>query len=270
MKLGIVVNRDRVEAVAFADDFVDAARAADCEVLVLEQDTEPTPENWSEDGLDAVIAIGGDGTVLDAARRALPTEIPVLGVNLGTLGFLAEAEPTELSEVIEALRSGDYTIEERNTIEARLGEVAASGVNDVVVEKIDSQRLVVLDVEVDGERFLSYRADGIVVSTSTGSTAYGFSAGGPLIDPSVHTLQVLPVAPHSLFGRALVLAPDTQLEISVIDDRPVRVSVDGREIGTMEEGQSVTIGPGAHAARFIRLDTEGFASRVSRKFRLEP
>lgn len=269
MRFGIVVNRDRPEAVSFEVRFVDAARAAGSEVLVLDQDTEETPPVWSDE-LDAVIAIGGDGTVLDAARRALPSGVPVLGVNLGTLGFLAEAEPEELPAVIEALQEGDYLIEERNAVEARLGDVVAAGVNDVVVEKIDSQRLVVLDVEVDGERFLHYRADGIVVSTSTGSTAYGFSAGGPLIDPSVHTLQVIPVAPHSLFGRALVMAPDTHIKITVIDDRPVRVSVDGREIGTMTEGESVSIGPAEKPARFIRLDNESFATRVSRKFRLEP
>ena len=267
MRLGIVVNRNRLEAVEFEGRFESAARQAGCEVRVLDQETSSTPAGWAE--VDVVVAIGGDGTVLDAARRAMPSGTPVLGINLGTLGFLAEAEPEDLDGVITALTSGDFVIEDRNTVRATIGDVSEAGVNDVVVEKIDSQRLVVLDVEVDDKRFLTYRADGIVVSTSTGSTAYGFSAGGPLIDPNVPTLLVTPVAPHSLFDRSLVLSPETRIRITVTDDRPVRVSVDGREIGSLVEGQSVLIESAATHARFVRLSEEGFATRVTRKFRLD-
>ena len=180
MRLGLVVNRERAEAVEFETRFEAAAAAVGCETLALDQEAPSTPPDWDE--VDAVVAIGGDGTVLNAARRAMLTATPVLGINLGTLGFLAEAEPDQLDEVLTALTSGNYTIEERNTIKATIGDVSDAGLNDVVVEKIESQRLVVLEVEVNGERFLTYRADGIVVATSTGSTAYGFSAGGPLID----------------------------------------------------------------------------------------
>lgn len=268
MRLGIVVNRGRSEAVQFEGRFATEARRAGCEVLALDQDTPATPPDWSE--LDAVVAIGGDGTVLDAARRAMSSKTPVLGINLGTLGFLAEAEPEDLGAVVAALTHGEFTIEERNAVRASIGDVSEDGVNDVVVEKIDSQRLVVLDVEVDGDRFLTYRADGIVVSTSTGSTAYGFSAGGPLIDPRVPTLLVTPVAPHSLFDRSLVMSPNTLIRITVTADRPVRVSVDGREIGSLVEGQSVSIGSADTPARFVRLSDEGFATRVTRKFGLDP
>jgi NAD+ kinase len=267
MRLGLVVNRHRAEAVEFEKRFEEAAAAVGCETLALDQESPSTPPDWDE--VDAVVAIGGDGTVLNATRRAMLTDTPVLGINLGTLGFLAEAEPEQLDEVLAALTSGDYTIEERNTIEATIGDVSEPGLNDVVVEKIDSQRLVVLDVEVNGERFLTYRADGIVVATSTGSTAYGFSAGGPLIDPRVETLLVTPVAPHSLFDRSLVMPPDSRIVITVTDDRPVRVSVDGREIGSLREGESVEIGQAERRARFIRLSNEGFATRVTRKFALE-
>jgi NAD+ kinase len=267
MRLGMVVNRERREAVEFEALFAVAAQSAGCRVMSLDQESATTPPDWA--GMDAVVAIGGDGTVLNATRRAMVTGTPVLGINLGTLGFLAEAEPAQLSEVIGALTTGAYTIEGRNTIMATIGDVSEPGLNDVVVEKIESQRLVVLDVEVDGERFLTYRADGIVVATSTGSTAYGFSAGGPLIDPKVEALLVTPVAPHSLFDRSLVIPPDSRVVITVTDDRPVRVSVDGREIGSLHEGQSVQIGPGEQPARFIRLSDEGFAARVTRKFGLD-
>ena len=267
MRLGMVVNNERPEAVEFQALFAAAARSAGCLVASLDQESATTPPDWA--GVDVVVAIGGDGTVLNATRRAMGTGTPVLGINLGTLGFLAEAEPGQLAEVIEALTTGSYTIEERNTIMATIGDVSEPGLNDVVVEKIESQRLVVLDVEVDGERFLTYRADGIVVATSTGSTAYGFSAGGPLIDPKVETLLVTPVAPHSLFDRSLVIPPDSRIVITVTDDRPVRVSVDGREIGSLHEGESVLIGPAPQPARFVRIYDEGFATRVTRKFELD-
>jgi NAD+ kinase len=267
MRLGMVVNRERAQAVEFEGLFAAAAQAAGCEVTSLDQESRTTPPDWDE--VDAVVAIGGDGTVLNATRRAMITGTPVLGINLGTLGFLAEAEPDQLPEVIEALTTGAFTVEERNTIMATIGDVSEPGLNDVVVEKIESQRLVVLDVAVNGERFLTYRADGIVVATSTGSTAYGFSAGGPLIDPKVETLLVTPVAPHSLFDRSLVIPPDSKIVITVTDDRPVRVSVDGREIGALHEGESVLIGPALYRARFIRLYDEGFTTRVTRKFELD-
>ena len=266
-RLALVVNQERADAVEFADRFVIAAEAAGCGVISMDQDSVLTEPEW--DQVDVVVAIGGDGTVLEATRRALSAATPVLGINLGTLGFLAEAEPDQLDDVIAALTSGSYRIEERNTITAIMGDVSEPGLNDVVVEKIDSQRLVVLEVEVDGQRFLEYRADGIVVSTSTGSTAYGFSAGGPLIDPSVDTMLVTPVAPHSLFDRSLVLSPDSRIVITVTDDRPVRVSVDGRQIGELSEGESVRIHAGECRARFIRLNDEAFTTRVTRKFGLD-
>lgn len=219
---------------------------------------------------DLIVAVGGDGTVLQAARVAVGLDIPFVGINLGTIGFLAEAEPEELDAMVAALHEDRYSVENRNTIEVTLPSgVSAVGVNDIVVEKIDSQRLVVLDVDVDGEPYLRHRADGLVVATSTGSTAYSFSAGGPLLDPKVAAILVTPVAPHSLFGRSLVIPSDSTVTIHVAADRPVRVSADGRQVGTMAEGDTAVIGQGPTPARFLRMRDEGFPGRVTRKFRLE-
>jgi NAD+ kinase len=226
----------------------------------------PVDENGA---VELVVAIGGDGTVLEAARVAVGLGVPVVGVNLGTIGFLAEAEPDELEETVAALAEGRYRLEDRNTIEVTLPDgTKGLGINDIVVEKINSQRLVVLDVEVDGERFQRHRADGLVVATSTGSTAYSFSAGGPLMDPRVDGILVTPVAPHSLFNRTLVIPADSVVTITVADDRPVRVSADGRELGSMKEGDRATVGPGPMPAQFIRMRGEGFPGRITRKFRL--
>lgn len=257
--IGLVIS-STPEAKEYAADFITAAAGVGLTAR-------PLVESGS---VDLVVAVGGDGTVLEAAHAAVGLSVPVVGVNLGTIGFLAEAEPDELDETVRMLAEGKFRIEYRNTIEVELPDgTHGLGINDVVVEKIDSQRLVVLDVEVDGERFLRHRADGLVVATSMGSTAYSFSAGGPLMDPRVDGILVTPVAPHSLFDRSLVIPSDSVVVITVADDRPVRVSADGRELGSMQEGDRAVIGPSPTPARFIRMRREGFPGRITRKFRLD-
>lgn len=258
MKLGLVVNAGRRAAVDFAEDLGEYAVERGLHVAPLGDET-----------VDVVVAIGGDGTVLEAARLAYNRDLPVVGFNMGTIGFLAEVEPVDLVPALDRLAAGRYRLEDRLTLRATLDNGATEiGVNDVVVEKIESQRLVVLDVEVDGEDFLTHRADGVVVATSTGSTAYAFSAGGPLVDPALDTLLFTPVAPHSLFNRTLVLPPSVTISIRVAADRPVRVSVDGLEIGQVPEDGVVRITRGERPIRFVRFDTEGFPARVTRKFGL--
>lgn len=217
---------------------------------------------------DMVLAVGGDGTMLAAVRRSVAWDIPVLGFNLGTLGFLTAAEPSELQTVVRRLVSGDYETEERTTVSASIGAATAVGINDVVVEKIDSTRLVNLDVVIDGSPFVSYRADGLIVATPTGSTAYSFSAGGPLVDPRVDALVMTPVASHSLFDRALVLPASSEIEITVSRDRHVKVNVDKSDLGQLEAGETVTIRRGSVPARFVRLGATSFAGLVREKFGL--
>jgi NAD+ kinase len=256
--IGLVIS-DTPEAREYAAAFIDEAAAAGI-------DARPSSE---QNRVDLVVAVGGDGTVLEAAHVAVGLGVPIMGVNLGTIGFLAEAEPDELERTVAALAAGEYRIEDRNTIEVVLPDgTRGLGVNDVVVEKINSQRLIVLDVDIDGEPFLRHRADGLVVATSMGSTAYSFSAGGPLMDPRVDGILITPVAPHSLFDRSLVIPSDSVVTIQVAEDRPVRVSADGRELGSMTEGEKAVIGPGAKPARFVRMRPEGFPGRITRKFRL--
>lgn len=256
-RLGLIVNGRGSESREFAEHLI--ASAGRFGLSIVEVD---------DPSCELVIAAGGDGTVLKAADVALERRIPVLGFDLGTLGFLAEADPNDLDRVLAAVHDGDYQIEERLCLQAAIGDKQENGLNDVVVEKIESQRLVVLGVEVDGAYFLSHRADGLVIATSTGSTAYAFSAGGPLIDPALDSIQVVPVAPHSLFDRSLVLPPSAIIRVTVERDRPVRVSVDGREIGTMKLGESVEVRSAQNRLGLVRIDNEVFTSRVTRKLRL--
>ena len=218
---------------------------------------------------DMVLAVGGDGTMLTAVKDAIADDVPVLGFNLGTLGFLTEAEPDDLPEVIDRLVGGDYEIMERLTISAMIDNASVSGVNDVVVEKIDSTRLVNLEVDIDGVGFATYRADGLIVATPTGSTAYSFSAGGPVVDPGVDAFVLTPVAAHSLFDRPIVLPADAEINITVRRDRPVRVNVDKTVLGLIGEGDVVRIRRGPRPARFVTFGRGTFPGLVRDKFGLD-
>lgn len=218
---------------------------------------------------DMVLAVGGDGTMLGAVYRAVRWDVPVLGFNLGTLGFLTEAEPDQVEDVVSRLFAGEYDVNDRLTVSAKAAGKTVDGVNDVVVEKIDSTRLVNLEVVIDGSPFATYRADGLIVATPTGSTAYSFSAGGPIIDPTVDALVLTPVAAHSLFDRPIVLPADAVITVTVRRDRPVRVNVDKQVLGHIGDGEVVSIGRGSRPARFVTFGTTRFPGLVRDKFGLE-
>ncbi len=261
MKLGVIVNEERDAAMEFADRLVGAA--VDRGLAALTEGEEVPGDDWQGEQFDVVVAVGGDGTVLRAVQRALELDVPVLGFNLGTVGFLAEAEPDQLETVLDRLAEGSVRVVPKMTLEATTSEgVVGFGVNDVVIEKIESQRLVALDVAIDDEYFLTYRADGVVIATPTGSTAYTFSAGGPLIDPEIEAIAVSAVAPHSLFDRTVVLAPTARIRCTVTADRPVQASVDGRELGILDAGSWVDVARSSRRVGFVTFDHESFPRRV--------
>jgi NAD+ kinase len=258
VKFSLEVRRGPENARTFADTLGRAIVAAGGEVV-----------DSTKDSPDVVLAVGGDGTMLAATQQALAHDVPIMGFNLGTMGFLAEAETDELDAVVKRLLTGDFELTERMTVTATVEAVSATGVNDVVVEKVDSQRLIHLDVAVDGAPFLTYRADGLIVATPTGSTGYSFSARGPLVDPSLNALILAPVAAHSLFDRTLVLPPETKLSITVRQDRPVKVTVDKIDMGHLTAGRKVEIERGARPARFVKLHPRPFTRTITEKFGLD-
>lgn len=217
---------------------------------------------------DMVLGVGGDGTMLVAARVALDDDVPVLGFNLGTMGFLTQAEPADLDRVVNRLLAGDYQIEERMTVEATAGGEREIGLNDVVIEKVDTTRLVSLEVVIDGMLLTTARADGLIVATPTGSTAYSFSAGGPLLDPVIQALVVTPVAAHSLFDRSIVVPGSSVIEVTVTNDRTVRVNVDKEGLGQLGDGGKVEVRSGERPSRFVSFGDRSFAALIREKFRL--
>lgn len=207
---------------------------------------------------DVVIAIGGDGTIMHVAKQAAALGIPVLGINSGNLGFLAGMEMNE-PHLLQALQSGAFETEERLLLDVQVdGGESYLAMNEAVVSRGALSRLVDLSVTC-GKDVMQYRADGVMVATPTGSTAYSLSAGGPLVDPRVPCLLLTPVCPHTLYARSYVLPADVELYVcTTARDGDTFLTVDGEAVVGLHEGAGVTLKRSELTARLIRLQTQSF------------
>lgn len=223
-------------------------------------------------GTDLVLSLGGDGTMLRAVELAAPDDVPVLGVNLGQLGYLTEVEPSGVRMALKRFLAGSYTLEERMRMDAVVtdadGEHRSSALNEVVVEKSEMGHTVRLDVALDGRPFTSYVADGLILATPTGSTAYAFSVRGPIVDPRHRAVLMAPVAAHMLFDRAIVLRPDCDVKVTIGGDRPAGVSVDGRSVVRLAPGTSVRCTASERPARLVTFGERDFHAVLREKFHL--
>jgi NAD+ kinase len=222
---------------------------------------------------DLVVAIGGDGTFLRGAWRASRLGVPVLGVKVGRLGFLTEAEPTDAAGIVAAALQGGLPVEERLAVVAEPDEGASFepqwGLNEIMVEKGARHRLVRLRVLVDGAYVTTFSADGVIVATPTGSTAYSFSSGGPIVSPTVEALVLTPVAPHMVFDRSIVLDARQTVTLEVAGDEVGVLSADGREAIELAVGTRVRIRASDERARLVvRPGAPTFLERVRDKFDL--
>ena len=218
---------------------------------------------------DLLVSLGGDGTMLRAMRLADGHRAPVLGVNLGKLGFLAEVDVPELPKALSAIDRKDFTIEPRLAIDATIGPVAVTAFNDVAVVRVPGEGSAVVAVHVAGQPFVSYAADAVIVSTPTGSTAYSFSAGGPVMSPSVEALLVTPAAPHSAYNRGVVLSVEDTVTLKLLPTSGrLAVEVDGRVSCYVEAGQSMDLRSRPGGARVVRLGQTTFYQRARRKLRI--
>lgn len=274
--IALFVHADRPEALKLAADLIDRLDGDGHQIrLTLESaeavgraDLAHLDEHIGEK-LDLAVSLGGDGSMLRAVTAVADDGVPVLGVNYGSLGYLTGIEPGTASEAVEQFLAGDYVIEERIRLRCRLGNgTEVSVLNEAIVEKVDSGRTVNLAVHIDGEFFTSYAADGLIAATPTGSTAYSLSAGGPILAPTMHAVILTPVAPHTLFDRSLVLLPSSELVIEVLGDRPAAVAVDGRSLGELGEGGSLTVSVSDQPARLVTLGQRGFHQALKSSFGL--
>jgi NAD+ kinase len=227
-------------------------------------------------GLDVAVSLGGDGTMLRSVDAVADHRVPVIGVNLGHLGYLTEVDPSKLLVALKRFLAGSYQLSERMRLDVAIDSVSSSApgsgsspaLNEAVLGKTPTGQIVHVDVLIDGEPFTTYHADGLIVSTPTGSTAYAWSAGGPLISPDYAALLLAPVAPHMLFDRALVLPPTASVRLEVSGDRPAALSIDGRSVGVLEAGDAITCTAAPEPARLVTFDPRSFLDIVKVKFGL--
>lgn len=229
----------------------------------------------ADEGVEAAIVFGGDGTMLHAAEAVRGTGAPLLGVNMGHVGFLAELERDDVEHAVERLVSGDYAVEERGTVDVVVHHADGAtetgwALNEATVERSDLRRTIDLSVAVDGQPLSSFGCDGIVIATPTGSTAHAFSAGGPVLWPDVDALLLVPLAAHALFARPLVIGPRSRFDIEVLQRSEVDclVVLDGSRSIDVPRGGVIEVRVGTEKVRLARMSDGPFTERLVRKFAL--
>jgi NAD+ kinase len=278
----IVLHPERDSAVSEAKAMVDWLTEAGHALKLPRADAERIghPELGVADdavagGADVAVSLGGDGTMLRTIDLVASGGVPVLGVNHGQLGYLTEVQPEEMRSSLERIFAGDYGIEHRMMLDVQI-ESSSGGVplskltalNEAVLEKTNPGRTIRLDVILDGERFTPYAADGLIVATPTGSTAYAFSARGPIVAPEHRAILLTPVSPHMLFDRTLVLEPDSEVRLVVSGDRGASLTVDGRVLGELAPGEAIVCSASTTTAQLVTFGPRDFHRILKTKFGL--
>ena len=281
-RVALLVHHERPEAMTVAtalhQRLVDAGHEVrmppdDARIAGLD-DIATAEAALCDDGLDLAIALGGDGTILRTVAMVAPSGAPVLGVNVGQLGYLTEVEPDGAVAALNRVLAGDYDVEERMQVnvrvegDSRLVGVPTDALNEAVLEKTPMGHTVRLAVHLGGEFFTTYAADGLIVATPTGSTAYSFSARGPILDPELRALVLTPVSPHMLFDRSMIVMPDLEVRLEVLGHRPATLSIDGRNIGQLHEGDAIVCTASATPARLVSFKPRDFHHILKTKFGL--
>ncbi len=278
--VGLVPHRDRDVAHKLARSAAGWFRDQGVKVSVPEAEARVAglvefgvPADGFARDLDLVVSLGGDGTMLHAVDLVYPAPVPILGVNVGQLGYLTEVERTTLEASMPRLLAGDFAVSERMVLSVQVMSAGTAGgtwfaLNEAALEKKRSGHLIRLDVSINGSAFTTYAADGVIVATPTGTTAYSFSVRGPIASPALRCLVLTPVSPHMLFDRSLVLADGEELGFDVCDDRGVVLTLDGRELGELAAGDRVTCAAAKEPLRLASLRARDFHQVLKAKFDL--
>jgi NAD+ kinase len=262
-RIAILHHPKKPESLVLAQEIDYFLRECGCATIWRESawDEEAVLEHIQE--LDLLITLGGDGTLLRAARMGAAYQTPMLGVKMGRLGFLAELSPDAWREPIVRLFSNDFWVEERLMLQLTVQRVTESGqrvivchqeaLNEVVFSRGDLARVVRISAELDGGYLTQYTCDGLIVSTATGSTGYALAVGGPILPPELRNILVIPIAPHLSMDRAVVLSEGATVRLRAYSDHRPIVTVDGQVVVEVEDGDEVVIVSSPHLARFVRL-----------------
>jgi NAD+ kinase len=278
--VGMVVHRERPQAQELARRTADWLLAHEVEVRVPADPHGPQglaefavePKLFA-DGLDLVLSFGGDGTMLHSVLLVYPAPVPIIGVNVGQLAYLSEIEPDELDDALPLLVAGDFHVSERMMLEVQVETTGPArgtwyALNEAVLEKQRSGHMIRLDVSINRTPFTSYAADGVIVATPTGTTAYSFSVRGPIASPAARFLVLTPISPHMLFDRSLVLEEHEDLEFVVTEGRKGELTIDGRELGTLSDGDRVYCRAAPVPLRLASLKPRDFHQILKTKFSL--
>jgi NAD+ kinase len=244
------------------------ARAAEAHGLVtwIGSTWDPAAVAAEVADLDLLVTLGGDGSILRTARMACKQDVPVLGVKMGRLGFLAELDPAEWDAALPQLLAGDFWLEERMMLYAEYhpGDEcrAYEALNDVVVSRGSLARIVRLETYIDGSYLATYAADGLIISTATGSTAYALAAGGPILPPQLRNFLIIPIAAHLSMNRAIVLGQSDKVEVQVHTDHQAILTVDGQFEYDLRDGDVVSVQASPHTSRLVRLQSRTYFYRT--------
>ncbi|MCE9621618.1 MAG: NAD(+)/NADH kinase [Actinomycetia bacterium] len=278
----LVAHHDRLEAGALARVAADWLRAHGHEPWMMPDDAvalslDDLVAERNPGSADLALSLGGDGTMLRTVKLLGELAVPIIGVNVGLLGYLTEVEPDSLCPALDRYFAGEvageWHIDERMLLATsvrRADEAPPTyfALNEAVIEKQDSGHTVRLQVWIDGAPFTSYAADGLILATPTGSTAYSMSARGPVLSPRLRAVLLTPVSPHMLFDRSLVIDPSELVEVEVIGHRSATLSIDGQPAATLSMGDRVSVAPARHVARFVRFGDRRFHQILKAKFGL--
>lgn len=280
-RIGLAVHRFRPDALELARVIARWAVEHDCVAVIDEADAlvidAPEAHVGDISTTDVLVSIGGDGTMLRAVRALSGAPVPIIGVNLGLLGYLATVEQEAVVDALAAWKSGaigtQFDYDDRMLVEVALWSHGARlanllSLNEVVIEKKDAGHTVRLGVDIDKAPFTTYAADGLIIATPTGSTAYSMSARGPILSPRLRALLVTPVSPHMLFDRSMVLDPRESIRVEVLGHRSVSVAIDGALVHTLSPGDVIEIKAADEVARFVRFEERRFHQILKTKFGL--
>lgn len=275
-RLGLVVHQHRSEVVELAKQAIDWCGDRIAPVLPHHDADRVGRHELGVDndafgpGLDACLSLGGDGTILRATRLVARHGVPILGVNAGHLGYLAEVDPSQMEATLDAWAGGQLAVERRMMLDVVTGdgELVGRALNEAVIDRSESGRAVEVSVAIDDNPFITFLADALIVATPTGSTAYSLSAGGPIVEPDFRTLLLTPVAAHTVFNRPMVLAPETRVTLTIEGHRPAVVAIDGAPCRVLAPGESVACRASEVEACFLVQGDRDFHLTLKEKFGL--
>ena len=229
-------------------------------------------DDFAAKHIEAVVSLGGDGTMLRALQWAYDEGVPALGINLGQMGYLSEVEPEEMIGALQLVVKGTYSLDERLALRTEIathqGIVSANAFNEVVVERETSGHVIRSDAYINDQFFLGYETDGLIVSTPTGSTAYNFSARGPILSPALEAIVLTPLSPHMLFDRSLILDSSHVLRFRIRTGPRASVMIDGQVIATLQPGDEVSVERAERKIQLVKIADLPFYELVKRKFKL--